>query len=546
MLSTEPKGPDPAGDRSAATPLRGGPGVVEWRGRYALAITSTTPHEAMVEDLLLIRAVLDSAGIEYLLVRGGGRNPVLAVDVAARRRLTAALAEVGTRHPFYVKAVDEPKSRARPVADGRLSKQPEARVFRIFRPRVELRSGLRYGAGFGVQIELWSYDRDRIVAPIENSLTRRIIPAREMIRSSVERFGVRWPTIDGMFDPHAGDIDFDIDLVFSWVDGSDPEWRRRRARRMAEYRVGAGDDSAARYRQVDELRYALRSVYLYAPWIRRIFVATDSPKPAWLADHPRVTFVRSEEFFADPAVLPTYNSQAVESQLHRIEGLSEHFLYSNDDMFFGRPVTPDLFFSPGGISKFVEDDTRIGLGANHDDRSGFENSARVNRGLLRERYGMLITRHLAHSPAPLRRSVMAELEREFPAEFAATAASPFRARDNISVTNSLYHYYAQATGQAVTQTAARYRYVDTTTRVGLREMSALLTKRKTDFFCLNDNAESEVDPQTRAEAMNDFLRDYFPIPAPWEKRETARSAQSDAAATTLRSGRALSHSPTAD
>ena len=124
--------------------------------------------------------------------------------------------------------------------------------------------------------------------------------------------------------------------------------------------------------------------------------------------------MRSEELFADPSVLPTHNSHAVESQLHNIEGLAEHFLYSNDDMFFGRPISPDLFFSPGGITKFVEASTRIGLGGTHPDRSGFENAARVNRALLRERFGKVTTRHLEHCAAPLRKSVLAELEADVP------------------------------------------------------------------------------------------------------------------------------------
>ena len=111
-------------------------------------------------------------------------------------------------------------------------------------------------------------------------------------------------------------------------------------------------------------------MYLFAPWVRRIFIATDSPAPSWLAKHPKVTIVRSEEMFADTSVLPTHNSHAVESQLHRIPGIAEHFLYSNDDMFFGRPVSPSLFFSPGGITKFVEASTRIGLGETHPGRSG--------------------------------------------------------------------------------------------------------------------------------------------------------------------------------
>ena len=281
--------------------------------------------------------------------------------------------------------------------------------------------------------------------------------------------------------------------------------------------VGEGDAHEARFRQVDELKYALRSVHMFAPWVRNIYIATDSRPPAWLAEHPRVRVVRSEEFFADTSALPIYNSQAVEAQLHNIEGLSEHYLYSNDDMFFGRPIGPALFFSPGGITKFVENETRIGLGENSAERSGFENAARVNRRLLWERFGRITTRHLQHCAAPLRRSVVAEIEREFPAEFARTASSRFRAADNISVTNSLYHYYALLTGRAVTQETARTEYVDTTTRAGLQQMEKLLGRRNLDMFCLNDGSFPEVPGPERAERMTEFLERYYPIKAPWEK-----------------------------
>ena len=86
-----------------------------------------------------------------------------------------------------------------------------------------------------------------------------------------------------MFADHASDISFDIDLVFSWVDGSSKEFQAQRAKRMQNYIVGEGDESEARFRQIDELKYALRSIHMYAPWIRRIFVATDSDRPDWLA-----------------------------------------------------------------------------------------------------------------------------------------------------------------------------------------------------------------------------------------------------------------------
>ncbi|SDH14459.1 Stealth protein CR1, conserved region 1 [Rhodococcus triatomae] len=490
--------------------------MVRFKGRYALEITATTPHEAMVEDLLFVRDVLDEAGVEYLLVRGNDERPVIAVDWDDRKTLRTALVAACENTPFYSKTVDAARGPAALVADGSLASTSKARIFRLFRPRVQPSSGLNYGASTGVQIELWSIGEDEIVLPVENSLTRRTVRAEEAVRGTVQRFGRTWPTIENMFADHASDINFDIDLVFSWVDGSSEEWRAQRAERMRSHVVGEGDDSEARFRQIDELKYALRSVHMYAPWIRRIFVATDSARPAWLADDPRVTFVPSEEFFADPSVLPTHNSQAVECQLHHIPGLAEHFLYSNDDMFFGRPVGPQMFFSPGGISMFIEATTRIGLGHNDDERSGFENAARVNRRLLQDRFGMMTTRHLEHAATPLRKSVMAEMEREFPEEFAATASSTFRSSSDISVTNSLYHYYALFSGRAVAQKSARVKYVDTTVASGLDAMNRLLAKRSMDFFCLNDGSAPEIDLELRTAKVTEFLDAYFPIPAPWE------------------------------
>ncbi|WP_432762034.1 stealth family protein [Saxibacter everestensis] len=471
----------------------------------------------MVEDLLFVRRVLEAAELDYLFVRGNDERPVIAVDVSDRQTLREALVAACAEEPFYAKPVDVKKGKTELLADGSLSSNSKARIFRLFRPRVVPESGLLYGPSTGVQIELWSmHDSEEIVLPIENSITRRTIRREDIVRGSVERFGLTWPAIENMFADHATDINFDIDMVFSWVDGSSIEWQKARAARMAGTVVGEGDESEARYRQIDELKYALRSVYMFAPWIRRIFIAADSPRPSWLADHPSVTFVRSEDFFADPSVLPTHNSQAVESQLQHIPGLAEHFLYSNDDMFFGRPVGPDTFFSPGGVTKFIEASVRIGLGDTELGRSGYENAARVNRRLLQDRFGRTTTRHLEHAAAPLRKSVLLEMEQEFAKEFKETSASTFRAASNISVTNSLYHYYALMTGRAVVQQLAKVRYVDTTLRSGIRKMDSLLAKRSVDFFCLNDGSFPEIDAAERAELVTDFLERYFPIKAPWE------------------------------
>ncbi|WP_207456282.1 stealth family protein [Desertivibrio insolitus] len=501
--------------------------VVLRKGVWTLVHAETTPQQSLEQDILAVRQVLIDFEIEHLLIRGDRNRPVIAVDRRDRKTLAAAFAQAFARQPFYAKPVDVAGS---PVllADGVLATDSKATVLRLYRPRIETVGELRYGARHGVQVELWKFEGDTIVAPLENALMRKTLPREEAIDAHVERFGVEWPTFEGMWAPHASDITFDIDIVFSWVDGTDIEFQRQRAARMKSYVVGEGDDSEARYRQIDELRYALRSVYMYAPWVRNIYIVTDSPRPKWLDEHPRVKIVPSEEFFKDPSVLPTHNSQAVESQLQHIPGISEHFLYSNDDMFFGRPVSPELFFSPGGITKFVEATTRIGLGESNQSRSGFENSARVNRRLLADRYGKVTTRHLEHCAAPLRKSVLLEMEEEFAEDFARTAASRFRSSTDISVTNSLYHYYSLLTGRAVTQENAKVKYIETTLKSSLREMKRLLKTRSMDMFCLNDGSFPEISVEQRTEAVTDFLKRYFPIPAPWEKRDDVVQQERDA------------------
>ncbi len=490
--------------------------VVRDGGRFALAGLGVTRVEAMAGDLGRVRAALDRYLISYLLVRGDDDRPVIAVDRIARAEVELAFAEEFADEPFYARVDRGGKRSERLLALGRLPGE-KADLFLLYRRRLrETRVGWR-AVEAAVRFEFWSFGELEIVAPRPNALTRNRIPRVDAVLTHVEREGESWPTLAGMFDDHADDVDFDIDLVVSWVDGAHAGHVEEQRTSLAGSSVGGSDDGPERYRQIDELRYALRSVHAFAPWIRRIFIATDSPAPAWLdPGHPRVRIVRSAEFFTDPAALPTFNSHAIESQLHHIPDLAEHFLYSNDDMFFGRPVSPAMFFSPGGVSRFVEATTRIGLGESGPDRTGHDNAMRVNRALLRPRFGRTITRHLEHCPAPLRRSVLAELEREFPGDFALTAASRFRAAGDISVTNSLYHYYALLTGRAVTQTGLRVRYVETTLAGSAALLRQLERRRRHEMFCLNDGSQPEIPEELRIATVTSFLERYFPVPGPWE------------------------------
>jgi hypothetical protein len=119
--------------------------------------------------------------------------------------------------------------------------------------------------------------------------------------------------------------------------------------------AGEEDDtmSSNRYRDSEELRYSLRSLIKYAPWIRHIYLVTDNQIPYWLnIDTNRLTVVSHESIFTNKSHLPVFSSPAIEANLHNIPGLSKYFIYFNDDVMVGSPVVPDDFLTLGGSQKF--------------------------------------------------------------------------------------------------------------------------------------------------------------------------------------------------
>ena len=141
----------------------------------------------------------------------------------------------------------------------------------------------------------------------------------------------------------------DVDLVYLWVDGNDPEWQKKRNAFIGRKDEDSSRNCKGRYANNDELKYSLRSIGKYAPWIHKIFIVTDNQVPEWLdTSNPRIQIVDHTEILP-PESLPCFNSCLIEAFLYRIPGLSEHFLYANDDMFLNKPVTPDTFYAEDGL-----------------------------------------------------------------------------------------------------------------------------------------------------------------------------------------------------
>ena len=140
-------------------------------------------------------------------------------------------------------------------------------------------------------------------------------------------------------------VDEPIDFVILWVDDRDPKWRKRKAEYTGVKETEGNE--GARYRDWDTLKYWFRGVEKYAPWVRHVYFVTDDQKPEWLnLDHPKLKWVKHTDFIPQK-YLPTFSAHPIEWNLHRIEGLSERFVYFNDDVFLIDKTEKTDFFRNG-------------------------------------------------------------------------------------------------------------------------------------------------------------------------------------------------------
>lgn len=148
-----------------------------------------------------------------------------------------------------------------------------------------------------------------------------------------------------------------IDFVMIWVDGSDQEWIKEKNKHMGIKNQAA--NTAKNFRDYDILKYWFRAVEKYAPWVNNVYFVTCGHKPSWLnTKHPKLKFINHKDYMPE-RYLPTFNSHTIELNLHRIKGLSEQFVYFNDDMMLMDYVEPEFFFENGLPKDALKEDIQV-------------------------------------------------------------------------------------------------------------------------------------------------------------------------------------------
>lgn len=162
----------------------------------------------------------------------------------------------------------------------------------------------------------------------------------------------------------------EIDFILPWVDGGDMAWHAsKREYESNDSGASAIDaNSSCRFRDNGLLRYWFRGVEKYAPWVRKVHFVTCGHYPAWLnLNHPKLHLVNHSDYIPQE-YLPTFNSNTIELNYHRIQELSERFVLFNDDIFITREITPGIFFYKG--------DPMLESSLRYTDKVGYNNWSR--------------------------------------------------------------------------------------------------------------------------------------------------------------------------
>ena len=332
-----------------------------------------------------------------------------------------------------------------------------------------------------------------------------------------------------------------IDIVVTWVSDQDPIWCKSKKEMQKSMGIGNADGTeAVRFQDFGLLKYWFRAIEKYAPWARNIYlvVAIPSQLPKWLNQECEKLKIVYHKDIIDEKYLPTFNTNVIEWNLHRIEGLSERFIYFNDDMYLCDYVGEHDYFDGKRIkeafimmaiqpvdqfSQFLFNNTRI--------LNKYFNKKKIVKNNLTKifslKYGVSIFKNILcfpwtyftgfqtlHSAYPLTIEVMEriwELEGELLVEL---CTHRFRHKDDVSL--HLASQYMMLSGGFIPKKVKDFKYYYDIVSDGSYEKA--LINRQYKEICLNDNVTPAEYEQTMGKLLKAFDR-AFPEISSYETGE---------------------------
>lgn len=308
----------------------------------------------------------------------------------------------------------------------------------------------------------------------------------------------------------------DIDVVIIWVDSSDKEWQASKA--LHSGRPLDADGDAKRYRDWDNLQYIFRGIEKFMPWVRKVHFVTCGHKPVWLnTSYEKINWVQHKDYMPKK-YLPTFSSHPIELNLHRIKGLSDKFIYFNDDTFVVDYIKAEDFFGKTGLPYDTAINTRI-TSIDYNDPMGniaLNNTAIINshfdknisiksnwKKWLNLEYGISnLIRSITflpypnftgflnpHLPAPFLKSSFEAVWRAEPGILDFVSSNKFRSK--LDVNQYLIRDWQIVSGNFEPKNWYREGKYYGVSNASINQIKSDIQRKKYKLVCLNDEASDE-------------------------------------------------------
>lgn len=327
----------------------------------------------------------------------------------------------------------------------------------------------------------------------------------------------------------------DIDAVITWVDGSDPGWLAAYTHHAAKA-AGVDGAKAGRFRDLETMRFVLRGIECFMPWIRRVHLVTAGHIPPWLnREHPRLRTVTHAELFEDPGHLPTFNSGSIEMNLHRVPGLADQFIYFNDDTFVLRETRRERLFKRGlprdyrwmvplmqmgdfshrlhhqmavALEDTVDVKHAIDKAISKDFWPGYPPRYLVLNALFR-RLGRPSLFEINHHPQPYLRGEMEEFCARNEEMVSRTSAAKFRGAKTMA--QHVFRFASLARGDFSPVVPSDSTLINFNCSETLSNRINKLGRKAPRFLCMNDSADmDEAEFQRCREIVHRYLVSILP------------------------------------
>lgn len=319
-----------------------------------------------------------------------------------------------------------------------------------------------------------------------------------------------------------------IDIVYLWCDGDDPSFKLQKKILMEKMGIIPDENEELfgekRFSNHDELKYSLRSVYSYLPWVNHIYIVTNKQIPTWLNKHPKLTIVDHTEIIPKE-FLPTFSSLTIETYITKIKNLSEKFLYFNDDLFINRQLLPTDFFYHNKPIIWVKN-FKPNLKIDDYELLIKKQTHPWNRSLLKA-WGVFCSHNNLkvpymspnHNVDAYTKTAYDNVLKKYP-ELVKLNSSHFRTGQEISRHIFAYEMIylngckvVKRASETVVGKVLCFLKLQNTTSVGGKTLKKL--KKNIDLYRPNCFCINEIDQDK--DAFISFLQTKFPHKAPWEK-----------------------------